>query len=504
MKRLFITLLLCGLCGCAITPTVRQINKEHEDLSDKSHDLIEQARQMVRDKAEPNQAPPTQFWLGAHLLKDDNQNVSPTMRRPIVMRESYSNLAEVIDALSRDIGLPTRLTRDPIPNSNTPITLNYEGEVSGVLDLIANRYNLYWTENQGMVVFSITQTKSFRIKAVPASATSQITVSGDNSSAGGSGGGTGSQSAAFQSSSLDTFKAIEETVRQMVSPVGRVSSSPAAGVIIVSDVPEKVEVIGRYIDEQNNQMSTQVFFDFRVILLSAKRESQFGGDWNALFTAISQKYNLGLIAPSGLSGSPGQIGLTIPSTATGGAGQWQGSNVFLKALEQYAIVTQVTSAPLLTLNNKPTQFRRGRTLSYITASATQTANVGTTTAAQLARERLGFSLNVLPHAQPDGTIVLQTAISVKLLNQLRVVTQGSGQSATTSEAPDTDDLDFGTQSFTKSGDTIVLAGFEQVTGNSTQQGVGFVSNALMGGETGTRQKDAVVFILTPTILPRVQ
>jgi hypothetical protein len=113
---------------------------------------------------------------------------------------------------------------------------------------------------------------------------------------------------------------------------------------------------------------------------------------------------------------------------------------------------------------------------------------------------LGFSVNILPNAQPHGQIFMQTAISVKLLNQLRNIQQGQGASQTVSEAPDTDDIDFASQSVSQHGDTIVLAGFEQVAGTSNQQGLGFAANSLAGGETGTRTRDLILFMITTRVV----
>jgi len=469
MRRVLVLLAVSTLAGCAITPTVRQVQRDNTDLLQKGQDQLKQAREAAENDTSAQLPTPPTFWLGARPIADRERALSLTTRREVVLKETYGSLADVADALSRDLGVPTRITRDPIPNANQPITLNHDGELADALDAIANRYNLFWSESLGTILFSITQTRTFRIKGLPAQAASNISVSGDQSSggtggsgtSGGAGGQTGSQSATFTATALDTFRAIEVSVQSMLSPVGKLVSSPAGGTLVVSDVPEKLTVIEKFVDEQNSVLSTKVFVDFRAVLVTQKDTSQFGLDWNVIFNNV---------------------------------------NPLLKALEQYATVTQLTSAPLLTLNNKPVQFRRGRTLSYVTAGTTQTANVGSTTQSTLNRERLGFSVNILPNAQSDGQIFMQTAISVKLLNQLRIIQQGQGQSLTVSEAPDTDDIDFASQSVSQHGDTIVLAGFEQVAGTSNQQGLGFAANSLFGGETGTRTRDLVLFMITTRVV----
>jgi type IVB pilus formation R64 PilN family outer membrane protein len=507
MRRVLVLLAVSTLAGCAITPTVRQVQRDNTDLLQKGQDQLKQAREAAENDTSAQLPTPPTFWLGARPIADRERALSLTTRREVVLKETYGSLADVADALSRDLGVPTRITRDPIPNANQPITLNHDGELADALDAIANRYNLFWSESLGTILFSITQTRTFRIKGLPAQAASNISVSGDQSSggtggsgtSGGAGGQTGSQSATFTATALDTFRAIEVSVQSMLSPVGKLVSSPAGGTLVVSDVPEKLTVIEKFVDEQNSVLSTKVFVDFRAVLVTQKDTSQFGLDWNVIFNNVNRRYNLGLIAPSAVTTTAG-LSMIIPANAPGRAAEFSGSQALLKALEQYATVTQLTSAPLLTLNNKPVQFRRGRTLSYVTAGTTQTANVGSTTQSTLNRERLGFSVNILPNAQSDGQIFMQTAISVKLLNQLRIIQQGQGQSLTVSEAPDTDDIDFASQSVSQHGDTIVLAGFEQVAGTSNQQGLGFAANSLFGGETGTRTRDLVLFMITTRVV----
>jgi type IVB pilus formation R64 PilN family outer membrane protein len=509
IPRVLVLLAVSALAGCAITPTVRQVQRDNTDLLQKGQEQLRQAREAAENNASAQLPTPPTFWLGARPIADRERALSPTTRRDVVLKETYGTLADVADALSRDLGVPTRITRDPIPNANQPITLNHDGELADALDTIANRYNLFWSESMGTILFSITQTRTFRIKGLPAQAASNISVSGDQSSGGsggggggtggGSGGQTGSQSATFTANALDSFRAIEVSVQSMLSPVGKLVSSPAGGTLVVSDVPEKLTVIEKFVDEQNNFLSTKVFVDFRAVLVTQKDSSQFGLDWNVIFNNVNRRYNLGLLAPSAVTTTAG-LSMIIPANAPGRAAEFSGSQALLKALEQYATVTQLTSAPLLTLNNKPVQFRRGRTLSYVTAGTTQTPNVGSTTQSTLNRERLGFSVNILPNAQPAGQIFMQTAISVKLLNQLRNIQQGQGASQTVSEAPDTDDIDFASQSVSQHGDTSVLAGIEQVAGTSNQQGLGFAANSLAGGETGTRTRDLILFMITTRVV----
>ncbi|MBV5332790.1 PilN family type IVB pilus formation outer membrane protein, partial [bacterium] len=77
--------------------------------------------------------------------------------------------------------------------SSLPLfSINYDGPLSGLLDVVANKAGLWWKFSDGRLVFYRTETKTFYLPAIARSSTgnSQITASSGSGGSGGTGGTT--------------------------------------------------------------------------------------------------------------------------------------------------------------------------------------------------------------------------------------------------------------------------------------------------------------------------
>jgi hypothetical protein len=79
------------------------------------------------------------------------------------------------------------------------------------------------------------------------------------------------------------------------------------------------------------------------------------------------------------------------------------------------------------------------------------------------------------------------------------VTQGAGSNQTVSETVNIDEAKANHFAEMKSGDTLVFAGYEQVTNNANLSGVGSPLNTLMGSERGKNTRDTIVITITAAI-----
>ena len=68
------------------------------------------------------------------------------------------------------------------------------------------------------------------------------------------------------------------------------------------------------------------------------------------------------------------------------------------------------------------------------------------------------------------------------------------------EAPEVESRVFSNLAKLKSGETLVLSGFENSTDSGTRSGVGDARNFLLGGGLGAETKrDVIVVLITPTV-----
>src|SRR5205085_6535083 len=175
-------------------------------------------------------------------------------------------------------------------------------------------------------------------------------------------------------------------------------------------------------------------------------------------------YAIGLRTAAVTAEGVGNLVLTAPANS---ASRWAGSQAMISALSTQGRVTELTSASVVTLNNQPVPVNVGRRVSYLAASATsQTANVGSTTSLTPGTVSTGFSMTLVPHIIDGQELLLQYAIDLSSL--LRIKTISSGGSSI--EAPDVSTSSFLQRVRLKSGETLVVAGFDQDNLSAVAQG----------------------------------
>jgi type IVB pilus formation R64 PilN family outer membrane protein len=110
-------------------------------------------------------------------------------------------------------------------------------------------------------------------------------------------------------------------------------------------------------------------------------------------------------------------------------------------------------------------------------------------------------MSILPHVLTNGTVMLQFGTDISALRSIRTVTSGSAENRTSIETPEVDTRNFLQRVAMKSGDTLVISGFEQTDANLTRKGIGNASFfGLGGGLSATRDKEVIVILVTPMAL----
>lgn len=508
-SMVFVVVLLGGVAGCGVMPTVREAVATADKVNNDIKEIGDGAASAM--KVKPAAKKPVGFFVGARpIIETRKSGVIAT--RAMVFNESYGNLNEVMEALVRE-GVPIRMARDRIDLRNLGFSASINGRVSDVLDAISNRYNIYWTEENGQINISSVVTRVLRVTTLAGAAESNMRVSGDTSSGGSSGGGSSGggsggqseQTTSFRSDQLNAYTSYEKQIKAMLSPIGEVAVSSASSTIVVTDTPEHVARVEAYVEEQNAYYEIQVALEVQILSVTRNKKDGLGFDWGALVNTLSNRYGLSINTQSNVSVSAGAFGFTIPTTATGGAAKYSGSQVVARALSEYNTVSELQSITLRAVNNRPIIRRNGNTQSFFPSiQSTQTSNAGTQTTSNAQRERLGFTLNFHPNATPDGKISFRLHLNDKNNAVIRTKTFGAANAQVTQEGLDFDELEIATEGFMRSGETMVLSGKVNKKTTSAQSGVGFAGNVLLGGENGSGDDGRVIVTITPVVIMPAQ
>ena len=147
------------------------------------------------------------------------------------------------------------------------------------------------------------------------------------SSGGGGGGSTGgtvsnytttdASEAEFSSLSgkLSVWKDLEDSIKQMLSPEGRVTVSQATTTVMVRDRPTNVNLIAQYIQNINKNLSRQVLVKVQILEVDLLNNFNFGINWGMIARAfnkspfvLSANYGTPIVLQQTLSGAPIPIG----------------------------------------------------------------------------------------------------------------------------------------------------------------------------------------------------
>jgi type II secretory pathway component HofQ len=97
----------------------------------------------------------------------------------------------------------------------------------------------------------------------------------------------------------------------------------------------------------------------------------------------------------------------------------------------------------------------------------------------------------------DGTVLMQFYTNLSVLDALQTVSSG-GPNPLQIQTPEIDTRNFLQRVAMKSGETLVISGYEGTAENSTQQGVGKPSNLLAGGGYDAKHsREVIVILITP-------
>lgn len=394
-------------------------------------------------------------------------------------------------------------------------SVSYNGSREGFLDAAAARYGVSWRYDAGKVEFYRYETKTFYINAVPggiqssssmnsssgASGSSSSSSGSSSGSTGGSSGGSGSGSITTTSTSdLDVWKAHETSINT-ISTTKNVAVNPALSSVTVTDTPAALDAIEKYVNEINAHMSKQVVVNLRVLSVTLNDSHTYGINWSAVYSGLSDgltyRFLSGSPTPSGVSSMTAVLGTRGDGTTPRGSG----TEAMLQALSTQGNVSTINSGTAITLNNQSAPIQVGRETNFVQSTATTTtANVGSTTTITPGTLNTGLLMRVLPNIQRDGKLMMQYDIDISSLLKMNTFTSGTSSV----QVPDVEKTKFMQRVAMRSGETIVMSGFERTENATNNQGIGDARNLVTGGmATANKGKSVIVILLTAHVIDKI-
>lgn len=373
----------------------------------------------------------------------DNHTFTLTFAQPVPIRDLLLLLVR-----------GTNLSVVPDPS----IAGTFIGELKNVtvrqaLDLILPPLDLSYTLDGPFirVLRRQAETRLFDINYIAASRTAASRIGGD-------GRADGSFANLSSTTTTDLFAELAAGVRTLVSEHGVFNVDRKAGLLQVTDFPERLDRVAVYLEAVQDRVHRQVQIDARVIEVELSDENAQALDWTALAQATT-----GAVPTAGRAALSG---LRVIDMAK-----------FMTALAAQGTVSVLASPRLLALNNEPAIVR-----------AVSARSPGDAHAAATRTTIESFTLSVTPQIAPGGIVML----SLRPILTLQSPADHGRSTATTREAD--------TIARVADGETIVMAGFGRDHETRERKATGLKSGWFGRSTIVTRTHVEVLILLTPNVL----
>lgn len=383
---------------------------------------------------------------------------------------------------------------------STKMLVSYKGPLSGLLDEVCNRFGIWWKYEKKQIYFYKFITKTFVLYTLPTKPTLSVNVGGSSTD-----GSAGSSSVSLSNTAnIDLWANIESSIKSMISNEAQLTMDQSNGTITLTGTPTDIRKVAKFVNEQNIRLSRQVAISVKVLQVNVSDTDQYGLNLSAAFKGNNHITDLGLASPGGLGAEvTNNLSMTILS------GQWTLAGA-IQALSEQGTTNLITSGTVTTLNNKPAPIQVVKTQNYISEiTKTNSGSDGSYYDLSTTTEEIetGFTLDVLPRILEHGRLMLMFNLTLSDLIELERVDLGSGSSTEGETSgqyiqnPIIETRGFTQEVALKSGETLILSGYERVENTAKKTGVGSAENSLLGGTaTAEKTRSILVIMLTPVVL----
>ncbi len=368
--------------------------------------------------------------------------------------------------------------------------VSYKGSLSGLLDEVCTYFGVWWKYENGEIYIYKYTTKTFTLYTLPTKPSMTASVSSS------SGGGSITNGL----SGIDLWANIVSAVKSMLGTGSSLVTDPMNGTLTVTATPTEIKKVAKYVHEQNIRLSRQVAISVKVLEVEVTETRGFGFDLDAAFKDRIEgggKVSLGsLVTPGGLTGDMEPNGSLSMKILSGDVTV----NAAIQALAKQGTTTLVTSGTVTTMNNKPAPIQVVTKQNYVSEiTKTNSGSTGDNYDISIETDEIetGFTMDVLPRIMDHARLMMLFSLNLSNLIDLERVDVGENYV----QNPKTVERGFSQEISMKSGDTLVLSGYERVDTRSNKSGLGAINNNILGGSHDlTKTRTVLVILLTPIVL----
>lgn len=375
----------------------------------------------------------------------------------------------------------------------------WQGNLSSLLDQVADRFDAQWTYNGKAIRLSQYIVRTFMLHSLAG----ETTITGGVSASGTGDSGSLPEQDVDVTSRLVVWDEVKEAVETIVGERARTSFSPATGTITISGSPSAVAEVENYLRIQNDLRLRRVVIEVKVLSVTLDQGNQMNFDLDVIINDFFDGQPFVFAGNSTGATSRDIIGgivRQVPSGLDTDLGTVNSTQLVIDALDAFAQDASVEhSGTLVTLSDQPAPLQVANKRAYVARVTGSSSDSTSSTSLEPGILDIGLTMNVLPRVIEDDRVMLRIAMGITdLVGDIQSFESGDS----IIQLPEIETTGFLQNTVLRSGETLVLAGFERRSASDTSVGTGAAWNFLMGGgQNFSKGREIRVLLITANVLP---
>lgn len=524
MRIALCLILVFGLSACTLQQKLQQAADNYDSNKDQMLNKQSLFSKALSDKqAKVAQQNINKPWVAGKAMPLARELSLPLplrnkVKTTLLFTDGDTNLKKIARRISAVTGIPIVIKPDALlpassflpklannlQNSIQHIDTEYEQldisitpePLAQILDRLCAHFGIRWRYENQKITFYRVETRVFNLNSLSLDAKSQISLGLGRAE--NEGGYVSSSSTSLHSAEENLIQAIRAKIEPFLSQAGVMVAQPGAGAtVVITDVPDVLDNIARYLEQENRSLTRRVRLVFEELTVALNEQDQASIDWNLVFAGVSVVAGVSL--PGLANESASSIGLGVVN------GKLTGSEAIVQALGESVKLLRHSSIPMMTLNRRPVTHAVRKTFSYIDRIETTPvagANGLSIPAVSVNQkeETVGSLLTLVPDVQEDGRILLSLAYDSTVAQPLKSVTFGDKSNPLQLQQLTIEGNGTVQQFALQAGQPLVISGFDRNQEQATKKRLGAGLPAIFGGgDALSRQRLTTILVITAQI-----
>lgn len=522
LKAAVMSALMSQVSGCLLDPTVpEKINESYDIQATRIDTERSQLAQFKHHKlpyvsgAVYEEPKPLPSFLKTSVYVDGTRSIAGL------------GLKYYADKISRQIDMPVRIGQDLYQisddeddNSSNRLSrhtdnimdqadqsdvispldmkerLTLQGSAKQTLDELTAAFDTYWEyDNREVRIYKL-KSETFNLDyLIQENETTTSVGSASSNDDENSSSGAGMSTSLTSTFTGATYENYQTTIKNMLSKYGSVSTLAHTGTIVVTDVPENLSDIRKFIDRENSKLTQEVALDVEVAQVTSSDGKDVAVVWQDL---LSRFQDGGLSLTSAIPDLSSDQQNTLTGSLSGGS--LKGSSLILRALAEKSNVRVLQRDTRTVVNNTPAQFRDIDIIEYPSVTGSSVDEGVITTSTEKGEIRPGFDMTLIPRITTNNRVIVNIVSTISRALPFDTVSN----QYSTSRYSHVQKKEVKTTKVVQDGRTALVSGYLSSSLSSSKSGTGSASFWVLGGGGSTsKDRELLLIFITPHIVKKI-